>query len=901
MSNQALPIKIGQTMLVLSESIYKRREKIGRDLDAGKPLTPALCAELLKLDPWDYVALLELARVRKESGDLAGAEELCWRVIEAHPGMPIGYQILGEMLYERQENPLADAMGHLAIAKGLVDEEGFEKISFLREGVDEELVKGIREMSTGQRSRVIAELIAFNRKSEPEEVTGRMKALRLLDDVQAGDDLDRETVDAMIEIGPAMAPLLIGLLRDCVQGSLVEEDEAAFENATALLGEVGRPEDLEPLLELVEADIEEVGSSANWAVGRILERHPAESVEFLLSAPQHVQSVERRVTIAFQLNQHSGVDPDGRLVDVLLRNVSKWSRDEKEKAFPMVLTAAVADRGPGAVARARAVFARERHALTRDTRDFCEYLLDNLADNPPPAEKAKEFTIYEICAGTVIWNEEDEDEDLDDDELDDDELDDEFEDDEFENEIDDFELPQQPVRKAAAPGRNDPCWCNSGKKYKKCHLESDERERLGEGPQAVNSIVGDRFQPLRERIAKTMRELMPPAEVSRAVEEFFDNEFSGWLKPEEIEPDPIARDLTVMDWAVHDRVLPGRKHTVIEEFLKRHGSSLSSNERQMTEAWSRSFFGLYEVLETKPGTGFEVKDLITGEKNFVHDISGSKSLHRWDVVFSRLIPGDRGTEVTGTALLVIRQDVTTLREWMEDDRNEQGLEWPVYLKRNWPRIRGKVFKLARERMEGLVLKNTDDEQLVLSKAVYETKDGADAAPDLIGKFNVVPGLERESGDDFVWMNESKTVLGHIRIEGRQVTVECNSKERLERGKELVERVADAGLRHVRDQFTSQAELKRGALERKPAPPRNITAAEREAVTQVLERHYDTWIDMSIPALGGKTPREAALTPAGRDQLIELLKDLENGEERNRQAGEPYYDVTRLRKVLKLNP
>jgi uncharacterized protein len=25
------------------------------------------------------------------------------------------------------------------------------------------------------------------------------------------------------------------------------------------------------------------------------------------------------------------------------------------------------------------------------------------------------------------------------------------------------------VRKAAEPGRNDPCWCGSGKKFKKCH------------------------------------------------------------------------------------------------------------------------------------------------------------------------------------------------------------------------------------------------------------------------------------------------------------------------------------------------------------------------------------------------------------------------------------------------
>jgi len=24
-------------------------------------------------------------------------------------------------------------------------------------------------------------------------------------------------------------------------------------------------------------------------------------------------------------------------------------------------------------------------------------------------------------------------------------------------------------------GRNDPCWCGSGKKYKKCHLNEDEK------------------------------------------------------------------------------------------------------------------------------------------------------------------------------------------------------------------------------------------------------------------------------------------------------------------------------------------------------------------------------------------------------------------------------------------
>jgi preprotein translocase subunit SecA len=30
-------------------------------------------------------------------------------------------------------------------------------------------------------------------------------------------------------------------------------------------------------------------------------------------------------------------------------------------------------------------------------------------------------------------------------------------------------------------GRNDPCWCGSGKKYKNCHLRSDEDAQASSG------------------------------------------------------------------------------------------------------------------------------------------------------------------------------------------------------------------------------------------------------------------------------------------------------------------------------------------------------------------------------------------------------------------------------------
>ena len=33
-----------------------------------------------------------------------------------------------------------------------------------------------------------------------------------------------------------------------------------------------------------------------------------------------------------------------------------------------------------------------------------------------------------------------------------------------------------PEAPGARPGRNDACWCGSGKKYKKCHLPEDDHQ-----------------------------------------------------------------------------------------------------------------------------------------------------------------------------------------------------------------------------------------------------------------------------------------------------------------------------------------------------------------------------------------------------------------------------------------
>lgn len=38
--------------------------------------------------------------------------------------------------------------------------------------------------------------------------------------------------------------------------------------------------------------------------------------------------------------------------------------------------------------------------------------------------------------------------------------------------------PAKPAKRSITIGRNDPCWCGSGKKYKNCHLREDEQKKL---------------------------------------------------------------------------------------------------------------------------------------------------------------------------------------------------------------------------------------------------------------------------------------------------------------------------------------------------------------------------------------------------------------------------------------
>ena len=65
----------------------------------------------------------------------------------------------------------------------------------------------------------------------------------------------------------------------------------------------------------------------------------------------------------------------------------------------------------------------------------------------------------------------------------------------------------------------------------------------------------------------------------------------------------------------------------------------------------------------------------------------------------------------------------------------------------------------------------------------------------------------------------------------------------------------------------------------------------------MQKHWDAWMDTKVPALGNRTPRQAAKTAQGRERLEALLSDFARSAEQRASVFQP--DLGDLRRRLGL--
>jgi hypothetical protein len=143
-------------------------------------------------------------------------------------------------------------------------------------------------------------------------------------------------------------------------------------------------------------------------------------------------------------------------------------------------------------------------------------------------------------------------------------------------------------------------------------------------------------------------------------------------------------------------------------------------------------------------------------------------------------------------------------------------------------------------------------------------------------------------------------LAALRLEGGELTVETVSAERLAWAKARLAELAGDAIRLRADVVEDPME-KIGAKSGGGRPQGSSEKIRAEIRTRLigdmLHRHFTAWLDQGIPALDGRTPRQAARDMLLRPKLVQILREIENTQDRERQQGKPWYDIAWMWEAL----
>jgi hypothetical protein len=168
------------------------------------------------------------------------------------------------------------------------------------------------------------------------------------------------------------------------------------------------------------------------------------------------------------------------------------------------------------------------------------------------------------------------------------------------------------------------------------------------------------------------------------------------------------------------------------------------------------------------------------------------------------------------------------------------------------------------------LRNTDGEDLVFHTMRWRVGD-----PEAVAGALQQAGLTADEGEP-AWRlvrgssNRSNTIVASLRLEGDQLVGEVNSEPRAAELQALVTMaLPEAELLEVETKTMDEA---MASYDPADAPTRSDQndPVLRQALAEFIADYERRWLDESIPALGGRTPRDAATDPIGRERLEQLL-------------------------------
>jgi hypothetical protein len=383
-------------------------------------------------------------------------------------------------------------------------------------------------------------------------------------------------------------------------------------------------------------------------------------------------------------------------------------------------------------------------------------------------------------------------------------------------------------------------------------------------------------------------------------------------------PDP-AEDELPAGWPTEPLAL---------HFLHQEVDSCPEFHREFIVQACKSHPSFFVVESTEPGRAIDLKDILTGRRFHVLEQSASRTLRADDLTFTRVVTAGGASIMIGASPWVIptawHLPVIEFREQLRPRRLltlDDLLENDIEIRQIYHRV---VEAILHPTLP--TLQNTDGDPIELTTMTFQLAVTAAEAFERLRPLAMLGGDAHIDGEiydsagaiaaaELTWIKAGNrqhkdwdnTTLGTLRLDRERLVVEVNSARRRDRiAKEIAKRFGKTAklvetnvtdvIKELETRRSRGAEL--GEIARPPlsAPERTPDLEALEA--ELAQKHLDAWIDTKVPALGNRTPRQAAKTARGRERLAALLADFARTAERDPSGVRP--DVEALRRKLGLD-
>lgn len=221
------------------------------------------------------------------------------------------------------------------------------------------------------------------------------------------------------------------------------------------------------------------------------------------------------------------------------------------------------------------------------------------------------------------------------------------------------------------PGRNEPCYCGSGKKYKQCHmvadLAADQEQRAW----------NDAARELRLELLEFADSERFDAEAGAAAALYWNNLYSAETLPL-MSPSESERFL---DWFAFDYTLPqgGR---IVELYQTENGAGLSPQQSDLLERWaSGAAMGGYEL------TGYErqtlrLRDMVSDETFELFEPAGHGNAPLGSILLGRPVMVQDHWEFFALPAYIPPDEIADLSEKLAEARADSDHESVAFWRAN---------------------------------------------------------------------------------------------------------------------------------------------------------------------------------------------------------------------------